>query len=151
MSDYYKILGIQKDSNQIQIRKAFRELALKYHPDKNKNSEESKQKFMEIVQAYEVLSDEIARKRYDDNIFINEKIFQQQRQRFHWTPSADFANFYSYENLKQYDEKNFRGGREGGGGMWDISEKANAGLWKATLILLASLGLVSFFIILKIY
>ena len=152
MLDYYKILGIPKDSNQIQIRKAFRELALKYHPDKNKNSEESKQKFMEIVQAYEVLSDEIARKRYDDNIFINEKIFQQQQQRqgFHWTPSADFANFYSYENLKQYDEKNFRGGREGGG-MWDISEKANAGLWKATLILLASLGLVSFFIILKIY
>ena len=68
MSDYYKILGIQKDSNQIQIRKAFRKLALKYHPDKNKNSEESKQKFMEIVQAYEVLSDERARKRYDDNI-----------------------------------------------------------------------------------
>jgi DnaJ-class molecular chaperone len=153
LSDYYKILGIQKNSNQIQIRKAFRELALKYHPDKNKNSEESNQKFMEIVQAYEVLSDERARKRYDDNIFTNEKIFQQQQQEqgFHWTPSADFGNFYSYENLKQYDEKNFREGREGGGGMWDISEKANAGLWKATLILLASLGLVSFFIILKIY
>jgi DnaJ-class molecular chaperone len=151
LSDYYKILGIQKNSNQIQIRKAFRELALKYHPDKNKNSKESNQKFMEIVQAYEVLSDERARKRYDDNIFTNEKIFQQQQgQGFHWTPSADFANFYSYENLKQYDEKNFREGREGGG-MWDISEKANAGLWKVTLILLASLGLVSFFIILKIY
>lgn len=148
--DYYKILGIPKDSNQIQIRKAFRELALKYHPDKNKNSEESNLKFMQIVQAYEVLSDVKARKRYDDNNLANE-IFQQKREQgFHWTPSADFANFYSYENLKQYDEKNFRA-RSEGGGMWDISEKANTGLWKATLILLASLGLVSFFIMLKIY
>ena len=148
--DYYKILGIPKDSNQIQIRKAFRELALKYHPDKNKNSEESNQKFIQIVQAYEVLSDVKARKRYDDNNLANE-IFQQKREQgFHWTPSADFANFYSYENLKQYDEKYFRARNEGGG-MWDISEKANTGLWKATLILLASLGLVSFFIMLKIY
>lgn len=149
MLDYYKILGIPKDSNQIQIRKAFRELALKYHPDKNKNSEESNLKFMQIVQAYEVLSDVKARKRYDDNNLANQ-MFQQQKQGFHWTPSADFANFYSYENLKQYDEKNFRA-RSEGGGMWDISEKANTGLWKATLILLASLGLVSFFIMLKIY
>lgn len=149
MSDYYKILGIAKDSNQIQIRKAFRELALKYHPDKNKNSEESKQKFMEIVQAYEVLSDDKSRKRYDNKL-TNEKSFQRQQEGFRWTPPADFANFYSYENLKQYDERHFRGGG-GEGGMWDISEKANTGLWKATLILLASLGLVSFFIILKIY
>lgn len=148
MSDYYKILGVSKDSNQTQIRKAFRELALKHHPDKNKNSEESKLKFMEIVQAYEVLSDDKSRKSYDNKI-INEQYFQQPSQGFNWTPPADFTTFYSYDNLKQYDEMYFREG--GGGGMWDISEKANKGLWKATLILLASLGLVSFFIILKIY
>jgi DnaJ-class molecular chaperone len=148
VSDYYKILGVSKDSNQTQIRKAFRELALKHHPDKNKNSEESKQKFMEIVQAYEVLSDDKSRKSYDNKI-INEQYFQQPSQGFNWTPPADFTTFYSYDNLKQYDEMHFREGR--GGGMWDISEKANKGLWKATLILLASLGLVSFFIILKIY
>ena len=141
MSDYYKILGITKDSNQIQIRKAFRKLALQYHPDKNKNSEESKQKFMEIVKAYEILSDEKAKKRYDSNIFNDKNI-----QKFNWTPPADFANFYSYENLKrEYNENQISGG------MWDISEKANAGLWKATFILLASLGLVSVFILLKIY
>lgn len=140
MSDYYKILGITKDSNQIQIRKAFRELALQYHPDKNKNSEESKERFMEIVQAYEVLSDVKARERYDFNT-VNEKKFQK----FNWTPSADFANFYSYENLKsEYNENQISGG------MWDISEKTNAGLWKATFILLGSLGLISVFIILKI-
>ncbi len=141
MSDYYKILGIPKDSDQIQIRKAFRQLALLHHPDKNKNSEESKVKFMELVQAYEVLSDEKARERYDFNT-VNEKNFQK----FNWTPSADFANFYSYENLKrEYNENKVSGG------MWEISEKANAGLWKATFILLGSLGLISVFIILKIY
>lgn len=141
MSDYYKILGVTKDSNQIQIRKAFRKLALQYHPDKNKNSEESKHKFMEIVKAYEILSDEKSRERYDSNI-VNDKNIQ----RFNWTPPADFANFYSYENLKrEYNENQISGG------MWEISEKANAGLWKATFILLASLGLVSVFILLKIY
>jgi DnaJ-class molecular chaperone len=141
VSDYYKILGVTKDSNQIQIRKAFRKLALQYHPDKNKNSEESKQKFMEIVKAYEILSDEKAKERYDSNIFNDKNI-----QKFNWTPPADFANFYSYENLKrEYNENQISGG------MWDISEKANAGLWKATFILLASLGLVSVFILLKIY
>ena len=141
MSDYYKILGVTKDSNQIQIRKAFRKLALQYHPDKNKNSEESKQKFMEIVKAYEILSDEKSRERYDSNTLNNKNI-----QKFNWTPPADFANFYSYENLKrEYNENQITGG------MWEISEKANAGLWKATFILLASLGLVSIFILLKIY
>ena len=141
MSDYYKILGVTKDSNQIQIRKAFRKLALQYHPDKNKNSEESKQKFMEIVKAYEILSDEKARERYDSNTVNN-----KDTQKFNWTPPADFANFYSYENLKrEYNENQITGG------MWEISEKANAGLWKATFILLASLGLVSIFILLKIY
>jgi DnaJ-class molecular chaperone len=135
------------ESNQLQIRKAFRELALKHHPDKNKNSEESKQKFMEIVQAYEILSDETSRKRYDDTL-ANRNNYQSFKQnQFDWTPPADFTNFYSYENLKQYNETYFRER----GGMWDINEKANSGLWKATLILLASLGLVSIFIILKIF
>lgn len=147
MSDYYKILGITMESNQLQIRKAFRELALKHHPDKNKNSEESKQKFMEIVQAYEILSDETSRKRYDDTLANKNNYPSFKQNPFDWTPPADFTNFYSYENLKQYNETYFREK----GGMWDINEKANSGLWKATLILLASLGLVSIFIILKIF
>jgi len=141
VSDYYKILGVTQEANQTQIRKAFRKLALQYHPDKNKNSEESKQKFMEIVKAYEILSDEKSRERYDSNTISDKNI-----QGFNWTPPADFANFYSYENLKrEYTENQISGG------MWEISEKANAGLWKATFILLASLGLVSVFILLKIY
>jgi DnaJ-class molecular chaperone len=96
---------------------------------------------MEIVKAYEILSDEKAKERYDSNIFNDKNI-----QKFNWTPPADFTNFYSYENLKRESNEN-----QISGGMWDISEKANAGLWKATFILLASLGLVSVFILLKIY
>lgn len=62
--DYYKILGISKDANEEEIKKAYRKLALKYHPDKNQaaNAEE---KFKEIAEAYEVLTDTKKRELYD--------------------------------------------------------------------------------------
>src|SRR3954465_9790721 len=63
--DHYKVLEVSNTASQADIRKSFRYLALKYHPDKNKNSDESKQKFMQIVESYKVLSDEQARKNYD--------------------------------------------------------------------------------------
>jgi curved DNA-binding protein CbpA len=63
--DHYKILEVSNTASQDDIRKSFRYLALKYHPDRNKNSEQSKRKFMQIVEAYKVLSDEQARKDYD--------------------------------------------------------------------------------------
>jgi DnaJ-class molecular chaperone len=65
--NYYEILGVSPDASQAEIKKSFRNLALQHHPDKNKNSEESKQKFMKIIEAYEVLSDEQARRNYDSN------------------------------------------------------------------------------------
>ena len=139
-STYYDILGIRKTANQEEIRQSFRKLALRYHPDKNKNSEESKKKFMQIVEAYEVLSDEISRKTYDDNSYYKSYGSVQKRQ---WTPSADFDHVYSYDEIKRkYMQHNF------GGGMWDISENASAGMWKATIILLASLGVFAVFILL---
>jgi DnaJ-class molecular chaperone len=78
--NYYDILGVSPDASQADIRKSFRNLALKHHPDKNKNSEESKQKFMKIIEAYEVLSDEQARKNYDSNSR------QKRVARTRWTP-----------------------------------------------------------------
>ena len=63
--DHYKVLEVSNTASKDDIRKSFRYLALKYHPDRNKNSEESKRKFMLIVEAYKVLSDEQARKMYD--------------------------------------------------------------------------------------
>ena len=57
MPNYYEVLGVNVGATQDEIKKSFRNLALKYHPDKNGNSEESRQKFMKIVEAYAVLSD----------------------------------------------------------------------------------------------
>ena len=64
----YKTLEISNTTaSQTDIKRAFQRLALKYHPDRNKNSEESKQKFIEIVEAYENLSENQARKNYDSS------------------------------------------------------------------------------------
>lgn len=63
--DYYEILGIKKDASDDEIKKAFRKLALKYHPDKNPGDKEAEAKFKEISEAHEVLSDKQKRARYD--------------------------------------------------------------------------------------
>lgn len=62
--DYYKILGIPKTSKDDEIKKAYRKMALRYHPDKNKNIG-AEEKFKEIAEAYEVLSDKKKRDIYD--------------------------------------------------------------------------------------
>lgn len=65
--DYYKILNVAKDATVDDIKKSYRELAKKYHPDKNPNNTEAEEKFKEISEAYEVLSDADKRKKYDNN------------------------------------------------------------------------------------
>lgn len=63
--DYYEILGVDKSSSAQDIKKAYRKLAMKYHPDKNSGDKESEEKFKEINEAYEVLSDEGKKSTYD--------------------------------------------------------------------------------------
>ena len=63
--DYYEILGIQKDASKEEIKKAYRKQALKYHPDKNPGDKSAEEKFKEAAEAYEVLSNDEKRSRYD--------------------------------------------------------------------------------------
>jgi molecular chaperone DnaJ len=63
--DYYEILGVDKNTPEGDIKKAYRKLAKKYHPDKNPDDKESEEKFKEVGEAYEVLSDEDKKARFD--------------------------------------------------------------------------------------
>lgn len=63
--DYYEILGVSKNSNQEEIKKAYRVLAKKYHPDANQGDKSAEEKFKEAAEAYEILSDPEKRSRYD--------------------------------------------------------------------------------------
>ena len=63
--DYYEILGVPKDADKTQIKKAYRKIALKYHPDKNPDDKEAEDKFKEAAEAYEVLSNDEKRQKYD--------------------------------------------------------------------------------------
>ena len=68
--DYYEVLGVQKDATEEQIRKAYKKLALRWHPDKNPdNKKEAEEKFKEINEAYSVLSDPQKRNEYDNGGF----------------------------------------------------------------------------------
>ncbi|MDQ1266035.1 MAG: curved DNA-binding protein, partial [Bacteroidota bacterium] len=64
--DYYKILGVDKNATTEDIKKSYRKLALKYHPDKNKDNKEAEDKFKELSEAYEVLNNPEKRKKYDN-------------------------------------------------------------------------------------
>ncbi|WML33888.1 DnaJ domain-containing protein [Clostridium sp. OS1-26] len=68
MKDYYKVLEIQVTATKDEIKKAFRTLAKKYHPDKNRGDENALRKFQDINEAYQVLSDEDSRKEYDKKL-----------------------------------------------------------------------------------
>ena len=65
-TDYYSILGVKKDASAEAVRKAYRKLAVKYHPDKNPDNRSAEEKFKEIAEAYAVLNDPENRKKYDE-------------------------------------------------------------------------------------
>jgi curved DNA-binding protein len=85
--DYYKILGVEKSATQDEIKKAYRKLAMKYHPDRNAGNKSAEEKFKEITEANEVLSDPEKRKKYD-TLGANWKQYQT-------TGGRGFDDFFS--------------------------------------------------------
>lgn len=75
--DYYKILGVNKSATADELKKAYRKLAVKYHPDKNAGNKQAEDKFKEINEAYEVLGNAEKRKKYDE-LGSNWKQYEQQ-------------------------------------------------------------------------
>ncbi|MFA6988478.1 MAG: DnaJ C-terminal domain-containing protein [Candidatus Gastranaerophilaceae bacterium] len=106
--DYYEILGVSKSSTEKEIKAAYRKLARKYHPDVNKASN-SVEKFKDINEAYEVLSDPQKRKRYD-NLGSN------------WQQGSDFTPPPGYENININFGQGGFGGFEDLGGMGGFSD-----------------------------
>ncbi|EJL75468.1 J domain-containing protein [Chryseobacterium populi] len=76
MKDYYYFLGISQDASEEDIKKAYRKLSLKYHPDKNENDDFFADRFREIQEAYETLSDPVRRRGYDHNLESHQKSFR---------------------------------------------------------------------------
>jgi curved DNA-binding protein len=75
--DYYKVLGVERKASEDEIKRAYRKLALKFHPDRNPNDKEAEDKFKEINEAYQVLSDPEKRARYDQ---LGDSFSQWQRR-----------------------------------------------------------------------
>ena len=96
--DYYKILGVDKKATQDEIKKAFRKLAVKYHPDKTKGNKAAEEKFKEVNEANEVLSDPEKRKKYDQ--FGSQ---WQQYQQYGGQGGFDWSQFANQGgNSRQY-------------------------------------------------
>lgn len=110
MDDLYEDLGVSKNASADEIKKAYRKLALKYHPDKNPDDKVAEEKFKKINAAYSVLGDEKKRQQYDSfgwNDSINANNTWNRYQSENGTYSDDpFANFYddffkSYQNSRR--------------------------------------------------
>ena len=125
--DYYGTLGVKKTASSDEIRKAFRKLARKYHPDVNPNDKKSEEKFKEISEANDVLSDEKKRKVYDQVGFYSDQIdpataeaYARQQANPRQSPPVDFGGF---------DFSGFQGGAGQRAGAQPGTEGAGSANW----------------------
>jgi curved DNA-binding protein len=129
--DYYKILGVDKNATQDDIKKAYRKLAMKYHPDRNPSDKSAEEKFKEITEANEVLSDPEKRKKYD-SLGLNWKNYQHSGKGF-----EDFFSQYSRRQTSSAGDSfefsaNFSDFVGGIGGFSDFFESFFGGKSKGT-------------------
>lgn len=118
--DYYEILGVSKDADEKEIKSAYRKLAKKYHPDLNKGDDKAAEKFKEVSEAYEVLSDKDKRKKYDtfgsNYDFSSGYDFDPSQYGYTYQTGgngADFSDFF---------ETIFGSSRGGGAGGFNIDD-----------------------------
>src|SRR5260221_9114071 len=98
--DYYKILGIKKDASADEIKKAYRKLAVKYHPDKNQGNKAAEEKFKEANEANEVLGNPEKRKKYEE-LGANWQNYQQHGgngDQFDWSHYQNQGGGRSYSS-----------------------------------------------------
>jgi len=107
--DYYKILGVSKDASDTEIKKAYRKLAMKYHPDHTKNDKSAEEKFKQVSEAYAVLSDTEKRKQYDQ---FGSSGFHQRFSQEDIFRGFDFSDVFREFG---FGGSNFSGSRRGGG------------------------------------
>lgn len=113
--DYYEVLGVEKTATADEIKKAYRKLAKKYHPDANSdNKEEAEKKFKEIAEAYEILSDDGKRKQYDN---------------FGHASDAGSGGYYSYDGQSGFSDFDFSSFTNGFGGIEDIFDIFRRRIW----------------------
>ncbi|WPM05683.1 DnaJ domain-containing protein [Borreliella sinica] len=110
--DYYNILGIQKNASNEEIKKAYKKLAIKYHPDKNKGNKIAEEKFKEINEAYEILSSPDKKRNYDTlgstNFNVNNDHFERgfNSSRFSNFEDLDFfSKIFSGSSRKTTDKE----------------------------------------------
>ena len=113
MSNYYDILGVPKNATADEIKKAYRTLAFKYHPDRNQGNAEAEEKFKQISAAYDVLGDEAKRRQYDMGYSTDSystagsqsQNYQRQYQYTYQNPFGD-ENFWEWFNGAQFRSRN---------------------------------------------
>ncbi|MGI6680371.1 MAG: molecular chaperone DnaJ [Bdellovibrionota bacterium] len=108
--DYYEVLGVPKNASKSDIKKSYRALALKYHPDKNKGNKDAEEKFKEATEAYQVLSDDNARAKYDQ---FGHAAFDQNGG---FSGFGGFGDFSGFEDIFGDIFSSFFGGAMQSGG-----------------------------------
>jgi len=124
--DYYEVLGVQKNASKDDIKKAYRKLAIQYHPDKNPGNKEAEEKFKEATEAYEILADDQKKAAYDQFGFAG---VDGMGQTHNWSNFRGFEDIFGGGDFGSIFDSIFGGlgggFRRGGGGHGGVRQGAN--------------------------